>query len=140
MEEYVHIDISKLLHCGVYALLKKGVVVYVGKSKQPMVRLSTHFRNRGKELARTWNPDAGPAVNGRGIGFDGAWFVPCMLGQLDIIEGYLIRKYLPKYNIKGKPAMPIPDDIKALLKQMVYITDMPPQQDPVSRSYMVRRL
>jgi len=50
VEEYGFLNISKLMHCGVYALVKKGQVVYVGKSKQPMMRIYTHVRNRGKKL------------------------------------------------------------------------------------------
>src|SRR6266478_8507493 len=112
MDEYSFMDITKLMHCGVYCLRRKGEVVYVGKSKKPMVRLSTHIRNRGKELAKSWAPDTGPALNGKGINFDGIWFLPCMLGQLDTLENHMIRKYLPRHNTKGKPPLAIPEDIK----------------------------
>jgi len=129
MPEHPHIDISKLLHCGCYALLKKGEVIYVGKSKKPMVRLYTHFSNRGKVLGQNmWGGYSGPTLNDRGVSFDGVWFWPCMLGQLGTIEMYLIRKYMPKYNQVGKPGpvLPIPDDIRAILKQMITITGLPP--------------
>jgi len=39
VEEYGFFEYFKLMHCGVYALVKKGQVVYVGKSKQPMMRI-----------------------------------------------------------------------------------------------------
>jgi hypothetical protein len=132
MPEHPHIDISKLLHCGCYALLKKGEVIYVGKSKKPMVRLYTHFSNRGKVLGQNmWGGYSGPTLNDRGVNFDGVWFWPCMLGQLGTIEMYLIRKYMPKYNQVGKPGpvLPIPDDIRAILKQMITITGLPPLED-----------
>lgn len=145
MEGYDYLDVSKLLHCGVYCLLRRKEVVYVGKSKKPIVRLYTHLKNRGKEMGiNQWGSYTGPSLNGRGIQFDGVWFVPCMLGQLDVIEGVLIRKYLPRFNVKGKtePVIPIPEEIKALLKQMVVIKDLPPQQDHFERPqlYIPRRL
>ena len=142
MPEYQHLDISKLLHCGAYALLRRGEVVYVGKSKKPLVRLCTHLSRRGKEMSENmWGGYSGPQLNGKGIKFDGVWFWPCMLGQLDVIEVALIRKYEPRYNILGRsgPFMPIPDEIKALLKQMVVITSLPPQDDTFQR-FIPRRL
>ena len=131
MEEHGFVNISKLLHCGVYTLLRKGEVVYVGKSTQPLRRIHRHVLNRGKLIKRTINPDAGPAVNGKGINFDGVWFLPCMLGQLSTLESFFIKKYMPKHNVLGKPnpVMAIPDDIKALLAQMVTITGLPPLED-----------
>lgn len=133
MTEHPHLDISKLLHCGCYALLKKGEVLYVGKSKKPIIRLYTHFSNRGKVLGKNlWGGYRGPVANDKGVNFDGVWFWPCMLGQMSIIENHLIRKYMPKYNVQGKPGpvMPIPDDIKALLANVVTITGLPQEDSP----------
>jgi len=144
MPEYQHLDISKLLHCGCYALLRKGEVIYVGKSTKPIVRLYTHCKNRGKPMGRTMTGGyRGPTLNDKGINFDGAWFWPCMLGQLGIIETFLIRKYVPMYNMVGKPGpvIPIPEDIKELLKQVVIITDLPAPEPTAPRGpYIMRRL
>jgi len=131
MEEHGFMDVTKLIHCGVYALVRKEEVVYVGKSKQPLMRIHTHVLNRGKLIKRTVNPEAGPAWNGRGINFDKVWFLPCMLGQLRTLENYFIRKYMPKHNVLGKPnpVIPIPEDIRAILKQMITITGLPPLED-----------
>ncbi len=133
MEEHGFMNVSKLLHCGVYALLCRGEVVYVGKSTKPLVRIYSHVRNRGRKMTKGPAYGApstkGPAVNGKGIGFDGIWFLPCMLGQLDTLENYFIRKYLPRYNVKGKPSLAIPEDIRAILKQMITITGLPPLED-----------
>jgi len=67
----------------------------------------------------------------RGISFDDIWVWPCMLGQLDTLEVHLIRKYVPRYNVKDKPnpVIPIPEDIRAILKQMITITGLPPMED-----------
>ncbi len=136
MEEHGFWNISKLMHCGVYALVKKGVVVYVGKSKQPMMRIYTHVRNRGKKLgSNLYGNDIGPAVNGKGITFDSVWFLPCMLGQLGTLEVHFIKMFMPKHNVMHnpkptpQPVIPIPEDIRAILKQMITITGLPPLED-----------
>ncbi len=133
--EYLYVDVSKLLHCGVYALMQKGVVVYVGKSKKPLVRLGFHANNRGREVDNGYLDNGRrigrgmPNHNGRGINFDGIRFYPCMLGQIDTIEMALIKKFLPKYNKRGMPPIPIPEDIREIMKQMGWIKTLPPQDD-----------
>src|SRR6266436_1580548 len=126
MPDHVFIDISKLMHCGVYALLKRGQVVYVGKSTKPLMRLYRHMCNRGRILKKTFdaNADVLPTNNEKGINFDGIWFLPCMLGQLSTLETYFIKEHRPKYNVlhnpdlKPKPSpkeptviMPIPEEM-----------------------------
>lgn len=152
MEEHGFLNISKLMHCGVYALLKKGEVIYIGKSKQPMMRIYTHIRNRGRKVGM--NPGfgnaVGPAIGGKGIAFDSIWFLPCMLGQLGTLEIHFIKMYKPKHNVKHNPEpkprpekeprviMPIPDEIKGLLRQMIVISSLPPMED--TPKYIQRRL
>lgn len=140
---YPFVDVGKLLHCGVYCLLRKGEVVYVGKSKQPFGRLDQHIRNRNREMpnGRHIGSGAGSAIthNGRGIKFDWVWFVPCMLGQLDVIEKALIKQYLPKYNKQGMPKQPIPTDLKALLANAGWQTMPPPEPQP-QLGFIDRRL
>lgn len=150
MASYDFIDVSKLMHCGVYMLIQRGEVIYVGKSKQPLVRLATHVRNRNRMLGK--NPGfgyVGPTYNGKGINFGEIKFLPCMLGQLDVLEMTLIKQYMPKFNIKHNPEakprrereyrVPIPEDIKALLAQMVSISGLPPLED-TPKVYIQRRL
>lgn len=142
MPDYTVIDLTKLMHCGVYALLRKGEVVYVGKSKQPLMRLHTHMLNRKQVMGKVFSGSySGPMEANKGINFDGIWFLPCMLGQLSILEAHLIREHRPKYNVQHNPdlkprpvreptvIMPIPEDIKELLRQMVVITGLPPLED-----------
>lgn len=121
------ISFKALLHCGVYALVRRGTVVYVGKSKKLWIRLYAHCNARGKMLPLP----VGYNTQKRGVNFDDIWVWPCMLGQLDTLEVHLIRKYVPKYNVKDKPnpVIPIPEDIRAILKQMITITGLPPLED-----------
>jgi len=122
------ISYKALLHCGCYALVRKGEVVYVGMTRRLWVRLYAHCNARGKPLTQK----VGQNRKGNGIGFDDIWVWPCMLGQLDVLEVHLIRKYTPKYNVKDKPVpiLPIPDDIKALLANVVTITGLPQEDSP----------
>lgn len=157
MEEYGFLNISKLMHCGVYALVKKGVVVYVGKSKQPMMRIYTHVKNRGKPLGVSLNSESNAKCikeNGKGITFDSVWFLPCMLGQLWTLEVHFIKMFAPKHNIRHNPdlkprppskepaqIMPIPEEMKELLRQIVVIADLPPVEKVApQRAYITRRL
>ena len=121
------LSFKALLHCGVYALVRRGEVVYVGKSKKLWIRLYTHCNGRGKMLPLP----VGYNTQKRGINFDDIWVWPCMLGQLDTLEVHLIQKYVPRYNVKDKPmpVLPIPFEIRELLKQMVTITGLPPLED-----------
>jgi hypothetical protein len=69
-----------------------------------------------------------------------------MMAELDVIEMQMIRKYQPKYNIKGTDKEKekrvakeiIPEDIQALLKSIT--VELPPSRDVPTRTYMVRRL
>lgn len=151
MEQHGFMNVSKLLHCGVYALVRRKEVVYVGKSRRPLVRLYAHVNARGKKLP--WK--AGYNKEYTGIHFDEVWFLPCMLGQLDTLEVHFIKMYMPKHNTKDKPRhlaepglkpakvpamiMPIPEDIKELLRQMIVINDLPPLEDR-PKVYIQRRL
>ncbi len=142
MEEYGFMNITKLMHCGVYALVKKGQVVYVGKSRQPLMRIFRHVSNRGKPLGTSLNSESNAKCikeNGKGILFDTVWFLPCMLGQLYTLEVHFIKTFMPKHNVRHnpeakprsvkEPPIPIPEDIKAILKQMITITGLPPLED-----------
>ena len=153
MEQHGFMNVSKLLHCGVYALVRRGEVVYVGKSRRPLVRLYAHMNARGKKMP--WK--AGYNKEYTGIHFDAIWFLPCMLGQLDTLEVHFIKTFAPKHNTKDKPRhvaepglkptrvpveiMPIPEDMKELLRQLVVISDLPPPEQEAPRGpYIMRRL
>ncbi|SRR6266478_1493685 len=121
------ISFYSLMHCGVYALVRRGEIVYIGKSRKLWVRLYNHCNNRGKVV---YLPE-GCLRQNKGISFDDIWVWPCMLGQLDTLEVHLIQKYVPRYNVKDKPmpVLPIPEDIRVILKQMITITGLPPLDD-----------
>jgi len=62
-----------------------------------------------------------------------------MLGQLWTLEVHFIKMFMPKHNVRHnpeakpkpvkEPPIPIPEDIRAILKQMITITGLPPLED-----------
>jgi GIY-YIG catalytic domain len=112
------ISVEFMLHCGVYMLARRGVVVYVGQSKLLCRRVLEHWRKRGAKPAK--RSYYGTSVY-NGAVFDDVWIRPCMLGELDSIEAAMIKKYQPKYNVRGKDTVPrteMPEEIRAMIAQL----------------------
>lgn len=93
------VDVSVMLKPGVYALIKDGVVVYIGQSKKPLSRVEAHRSLWGRKKAPGWLPI-------RAILFDEAHVLPCRVEQLDEVERALIDLYKPKFNVKLKSPLP----------------------------------
>jgi excinuclease UvrABC nuclease subunit len=89
------VDASVVLRPGVYALVYRGVVVYVGKSKAPLARIYTHRAQRGKSQP-AWLPI-------KGITFDEIRVFPCRIEDLDKTEARFIARYRPRYNTQLRP-------------------------------------
>lgn len=90
-------DVSKTLRCGVYILVARGQVIYIGKAKSMLARLNTHRRKwadkrKGNKLA-----DFIPIP---GLLFDEVHIRPCTIETIDALEREMIDRYKPKYNIK----------------------------------------
>lgn len=95
-------NISGILGPGIYALLWRGSVVYIGQSKKMLTRIYTHRANRGKDLSKY----EGRWVHARGISFDDVWILPCKVEVLKSLEAELIELYKPRYNVMVKtPSM-----------------------------------
>lgn len=94
------INVSAMLKPGVYALVKDGVVVYVGQSVRPLARVEAHRSLWGRKKAPGWLPI-------RGILFDEVHVMPCRVEQLDEVERALIDLYKPKFNVKLKSPDPV---------------------------------
>lgn len=85
-------DASAILQSGVYALVYQGRVVYIGKSKSMIVRISTH-RSNARRKSPSWLP-----ASAKGIIFDEVHIQPCHPDVIDELEYDLINLYKPKYN------------------------------------------
>lgn len=98
------VDVSPILGAGVYALVRRGVVIYVGKSRSVYQRLYAH-RSTAQRAARgkpipTWLPI-------KGFVFDEVWVCPTRIEDLDIVEEEMIERYKPRFNMSLKTHLPI---------------------------------
>lgn len=112
-------QIGKILQSGIYALVYRREVVYVGKSKTMLVRIYSHRNAWGdkRQGKRRETPSWSPV---KGILFDDVWILPTPTDQLDAREQEMIAKYRPKYNIKLKPpvgVVPLSQVIGALAQR-----------------------
>ena len=96
------IDVTPVLRCGVYALVRDGAVVYVGQGKKMIARVEAHRSNWGRKSVPAWMP-----VSLRGVLFDNVYVLPCRVEDLDRIEAAMIDLYKPKFNIKLKAPTPL---------------------------------
>lgn len=96
------IEVTPILRCGVYALLREGVVVYVGQGKKMLARVQAHKSNWGRKSTPAWMP-----ASLRGVLFDQVFVLPCRVEDLDELERTMIDLYKPKLNIKLKAPTPI---------------------------------
>lgn len=95
------VDISSALRCGVYALISRGEVVYVGKSKCMLVRIYSHRNAKRKSgTLPSWFPV-------KGIAFDEVHIQPCHPDHIDTLESTIINRYKPKFNTQLKTTLPI---------------------------------
>lgn len=90
-----------VLGAGVYMLVRNGVVIYVGKTRELWARVYAH-RNVARRAAKgkaipSWFPI-------KGFVFDQVLVRPCALEGLDVLEREMIALYRPKFNQSLKPA------------------------------------
>ena len=95
---------STLLRSGVYVLVRRGVVIYVGKSKTLYSRIYTHkhFANRGAKgkAIPSWLPV-------KGMQFDEVHIRYVHVDDLDRVEAETINKYKPHYNMNLKNGLKV---------------------------------
>lgn len=110
-------DVSQMLRCGVYALAKDGVVVYVGKSKTMLSRVAAHRSQWGKKSFRETLP--------RGILFDQIFIRPCHPDKVDALEAEMINRYKPRLNVALKKPGPITGEFLLHIDGMVLTVNRP---------------
>jgi hypothetical protein len=114
-------DYTAMLQPAVYALLYKGRLQYIGKSKFPANRMGQH--RHSKKPIKT-------VFGGRfdiGFPFDEVWLRPCAESEMEEIEIAMIRKYRPKHNTKHNE----PDSID--LVQVLDLLAMKPKSISIDR-------
>ena len=95
-------DVSPMLRGGVYMLLHRGVVVYVGKSKVMLGRIYSHRVAWGRKSRQPITGNIPP----RGILFDQILVQPCHDHKISALEASLIALHRPRYNTQLKSALP----------------------------------
>ena len=101
-------NISEALRCGIYALVMKGKVIYIGKSKCMLVRIYSHRNAKSKKGSLpSWFPI-------KGIAFDEVHVQPCHPDMLDKLEFDMINLYKPRLNtnLKNNLAINIPHTLR----------------------------
>lgn len=105
-------NVSAMLLGGVYALVHRGNVVYVGKSKVMLGRVYTH--------RSAWGRKSQKAVGlkpVKGILFDAVWVRPCASDAIDELEARMINLYKPRYNSLLRNGLPV--DISNLISTFI---------------------
>lgn len=86
------IDMSAMLGPGVYALVVRDEIVYVGKAKKLLQRIYAHKNNWRKSREGSYT------IAVRAIYFTAVWIHPCKESDLNRIERVMISKYKPREN------------------------------------------
>lgn len=92
-------EVSLALRSGVYVLVHKGVVIYIGKSKSMLGRIYAHRSLWGRKARGQEGPHWLPI---KGILFDQIFVCPCPTDRLDEFEAEMIDLYKPKFNTRLK--------------------------------------
>lgn len=119
-----------MLQGGVYALVHRGNVVYVGKSKVMLGRIYSHRVAWGKKSQK-----AVGLKPIKGILFDAIWVRPCPLTDIDELESTMINLYKPRYNSLLRNGLPV--DISALISGLVAQSVSAPR--PLNSQGTIRR-
>ena len=106
MKDFFEVSAADMSGC--YLLLWRGEVVYVGKSSNVLMRLTTHRNNLARHLMGKHGYE-----NSRVIRFDTMRFCFCARGEIDKVEVQLIAQYRPRFNVKLKGRREI--DLGALI-------------------------
>ena len=96
------VDASLALKGGVYALVYRGEVVYIGKAKRMLTRVYSHLHiwaSKRQGRVPSWLPIDG-------IYFDEVFLRPCHPDDIDRLEREMIELYKPRLNKRLKTPGP----------------------------------
>ena len=95
------VNISDLLKPGVYSLLWRGKIVFIGKAKCLLVALAAHRAVCSGPRLPEWFPT-------KRVQFDGMQVIPCASDRAALLLPALIAMHQPTHNIHSKPTLPQP--------------------------------
>jgi len=119
MEADGFINVTQVMKPAVYALVYQGRVVYVGRTKTPCSRFTSHL------YGTTSKAIPGPAtfksrvVSNYKMTFDEIWIRPCAQDELHEVETAMIKKYSPKYNLNHSSFQRTEVDFGQLLDRLI---------------------
>jgi excinuclease UvrABC nuclease subunit len=123
------VEVSAMLKPGIYALLREGIVVYVGQSKKPLSRVEAHrslWGRRQRSPAPGWLPI-------KAILFDEVHVLSCRVEDLDKLERVMIDLYKPKYNVKLKSPHPVATEFNINIGGFTIPFNAVPKHPPILR-------
>jgi excinuclease UvrABC nuclease subunit len=123
-------DVSDVLCAGVYALVKRGTVIYVGKSKSLYQRIYAHRHTAKRASAGKSIPSWLPI---RGFVFDQVFVRTCRLEDLDVLEAQMVEKYKPRYNESLKSHIKVTAPITLTIGAAIIAMNTKPTESPVRR-------
>jgi excinuclease UvrABC nuclease subunit len=124
------VDASAVLKAGVYALVKNGVVIYVGKSKSVYQRIYTHRHMARKAAKGQTIPSWLPA---KGFVFDQVFVRTCTVDKLDALEVEIINTYKPRYNESLKTNAKVKIETPLRIGTMVLNLNSKPEGEGIRR-------
>ena len=107
------IEITEVLRQGVYLLVHRDAIVYVGKAKVMLGRLYTHRVKWGSRSRKAVTA----TQSAKGILFDRVFVRPCRSDEIDDLEAALIAQHRPRYNLQLKSA--IPSDMEGIVARII---------------------
>lgn len=126
------VEVSPILRSGVYALVAKGVVIYVGKSRAMIARVNAHRRAwiDKRKGAKPWLSES---LGIPALLFDEIHIRPCPPHQLDALEEEMINLYKPRYNTQLKTTEKIKIPFTITVAGQILTMNAPRQQVLVER-------
>lgn len=118
-------EVSEVLSAGVYALCRKGVVLYVGKSKKPLARINAHRRKWIDKRKRV--PLADQYFSGPALLFDQVFIRPCKIEDLDKLETEMINLYKPRYNTQLKKPGRVTQEVTLTVRGIPLVFNKKPE-------------
>lgn len=126
------VEVTPVLRCAVYALVKHGRVIYIGKSKQPLARINAHRRRWADKRKKV--PLVEALSNIPGLLFDEVHIRPCREDQLDAVEREMIDRYRPPVNKNLVPTGPIRAPVKVKIGAIeICLNPAQPMGQPMRR-------
>lgn len=127
-------DVSQILQGGVYALVLRNEVVYIGKAKCMLVRTYTHRNLARSGKARRPRSKTADFLPVKGIQYDQLLVCPCHPDRVDELEAAMIDLYKPRLNVllktKGKVTAPLHLNIRGV---QITLNDQSREQPPIRR-------